>query len=414
MTSSYFKSITEIKLTNIIVNAPSWSLTLFFILMPLVYSPRGAVPFEVPKIFFFYLFVYVFLLLGFTASIIENRSKRYDKKLLFLLLLFIVVQIVASVFGVNVWKSWTGNLFRSDGLLSELHFFVFVCCVAFFWKNKYNRALVGGIAGGALLVSSWAVFEGVEKLSGLLTSEFWQGGVGVSFGNPIFLGGYLVVALPFVWRFSQSKYFFYLVKYVLIAIPIAAIICTHSLISVAGVFIWIVIEAGLKLLSKKYFLLIIGLLFVISYGVIWGWDIYSPTLIAESRSRILPKLMLAASKRPLLGYGLANVDTAFASVQWPKNLVIESDIHLDKAHSILLEILVTSGIIGVAIYCWIVKAVHTRLTESHFNSSKVLLIGLVLYLWHSQLNVISISEELIFWTIVGIAVQVTSSNFQRN
>lgn len=134
-------------------------------------------------------------------------------------------------------------------------------------------------------------------------------------------------------------------------------------------------------------------------------------IVAEGRERIFMKLSLSFLKRPLLGWGWANVDRAFKASDWP--IKFESDIYLDKAHSHLLEVLVTAGIFGFISYLSILYFAGKRLIETMRKKTntiwfKTLLVSFLLYIIHTQTNVVSVAEDALFWIVVGIIAAVDS------
>jgi hypothetical protein len=355
---------------------------------------------------FVYLFA-VFVGLSFFNSKIKIRTIPIT---LYLVGAFFVIQIVASLLGSNVLKSFVGNRFRWDGLLTFAHIAIFVSCLQLIWQKKYNALLLSSISFGTLAASAWAVLVGIGRLAGVGETVFWEGAVGISFGNPIFLAGYILVTLPFVFRLLRGANYFKKYRYFWLLLPIVAIIFTQSYICMLGILLWVITEWTIKKLPPISMFIILGIFFAVSTAVIWQWDINKAVLISESRSRILPKLLLSAKEKPLLGFGTANVDAAFNSTVWPANVDIKLDIYLDKAHSILLEVLVTSGLLGLACYVAILITVTKGLYRKAVREIKkndswysTLVIVVILYIWHSQLNVISVAEELIFWLIVGIS-----------
>lgn len=106
-----------------------------------------------------------------------------------------------------------------------------------------------------------------------------------------------------------------------------------------------------------------------------------------------------------MGYGWANVDYAFEEIEWP--LSTTDDIYLDKAHSEILETLVTTGVVGLVIYLVIVvfllkKSIKNMIQSKNGVWEFTILSVLILYLFHSQTNIISIAEQMFFWFVVGI------------
>src|SRR3989344_3471603 len=119
----------------------------------------------------------------------------------------------------------------------------------------------------------------------------------------------------------------------------------------------------------------------------------------ESRERILMRGVNAFTQKPFTGWGWANFDYAFRSVDWP--IRYEHDIYVDKAHGVLLEFLVTTGIFGLLAYLAILIRFFLRFLRENTVSYYTFL-SLLLFVIHSQTNIISISEELIFWILLGI------------
>jgi len=224
--------------------------------------------------------------------------------------------------------------------------------------------------------------------------------IGATFGQPNFLGGFLLVVLPFsFWLLAQArskmKWFW-----------LSAIVC--QIIAIFLTFSWGAI-LGLLLLfatrwlwqrqkitrKEKIFLAIFALGLLVGVFLVWKpgrFDEHFP----ESRTRIMVHGILAFTRRPLLGWGWGNFDHAFESVEWPVKFT--PDVYVDKAHSNLLEILVTTGIAGLGIYLAIII-----LTLKKIWHDKTMFLVFILFLFHSQTNVISIAEELIFWLVLGIS-----------
>ena len=125
-------------------------------------------------------------------------------------------------------------------------------------------------------------------------------------------------------------------------------------------------------------------------------------LTAERHDRIAIKGLLASTQRPVLGWGWTNFDYAFRAVDWPYRF--EIDAYVDKAHGHYLEHLVTTGIVGLTAYFMLQWAIIRALWSKRSNVSRYFLLSFLLFIFHSQTNVISISQELIFWFIAGVSM----------
>lgn len=369
------------------------------VFLPLFYWPAAPVPYEVPKGVF--LGAWVVALCIYTIWRVISQKMAIDSTKLRLLGLsgaFLVVSLVASLAGVDPTKSWWGNYYRVDGLVYSMMLLVFALTVSL--VAKWERpALVAGIRWGSLFVSLWADVQWV----------LWgfSGHPAAGLGNTNFLAGYLAVTLVF-WLPLVATTKRALLGIGLILIAIIATGSSGGLL-VAGMVLvlWVVFDHKL-LLSVFTALLLLGAIWV---GSLWFENYQTRPLdapfVAESRERIFAKLGLAVLAKPLLGWGVANVDYAFEANPWP--IAFLNDIYVDKAHSHLLEVLVTTGIVGEVVYVGLLSALFWVLVSRYRGATKhkvwykVLTIGFIAYVVHTQTNVVSVAEDVIFWTILGLA-----------
>lgn len=379
-------------------------LFLGLFLLPLIFWPWAQIPFEIPKVWFVQRWIEVLALMGLWKLIRQKLPLPTEKNYLSLTLLvfvFVLLAVLASFLGVDFGKSIVGNFYRRDGLLTLFHLAGFFFFLNIFWENSWKKGLSISIGLGAFLTSIWAVVLGLRLhlLGDLSVYRFGQA-IGVTFGQPNFFGGYLLVVLPFsFWLLGQSRSkvrWFWLTA---IVCQMIAIFLTFSWGAILGL---ILLFTAKRLLQKqqitkkeKIFLAIFTLVLLAAIFLVWRPARFNEHF-PESRTRIIAHGTLAFLKRPLLGWGWANFDYAFEAVEWP--IKFTPDVYVDRAHSNLLEVLVTTGAAGLGVYLAIII-----LTLKKTWHDKTFFLVLLLFLFHSQTNVISIGEELIFWLVLGIA-----------
>ncbi|MBX4205730.1 hypothetical protein KW795_00865, partial [Candidatus Microgenomates bacterium] len=84
---------------------------------------------------------------------------------------------------------------------------------------------------------------------------------------------------------------------------------------------------------------------------------------------------------------------------------IYHDVYVDKAHSNILESFATTGLVGLSSYIILLFVIgltlfnRYRIQKDDWN--KLLFFVFLMYLYHSQTNITSIAEEIVFWFIVG-------------
>ena len=352
----------------------------------LYWSFEYAVPYEIPKIILFNRFVEILAILTLVRFKHLHNKSQY-KPILFLILLFFLTAVFSALQGVDVNKSIWGNYYRGDGLFTLAHLMVFSVVISIWWKAEYFKwftytAMALNLGISVIVIQHYFT----------LPSAIWV----PFFGQPNFLAGYLLTTLPFA-LFHLKKHTYLSVSSILFSC--IAIYLTSSTASMLGLALFAVGVLWLhKKVSVKTTALISVLLVAIGIGYFLTHQTDSPEQrIAESRERIYTKALLAVKEKPILGWGWANFDYAFSEIDWP--IRYEQDAYVDKAHGHILEIISTTGIIGVTIYLALVFYMLKRL-----QNSPILLLGLILFLFHSQTNVISVAQELYFWFFVGVAL----------
>jgi len=388
-------------------------LSIGFLILPFVFWPWARITHEVPRVWFVIGWVEILAAISLTVVYLRKTKNYGNPWIVRIILLFIASAVISSVYGIDFNKSLWGNYYRADGLLMLIHLVGFSFVLQLTWKKHWNRYITLSIITGSSLVSLWTIIEGFRwHMLGIGTAAVWNGAVGISFGNPNFLAGYLIVTLPFfIYYLTLSKDL--LKQRIILAcltIQCIAIVLTYSRAGIIGIVLFGILYVIVH--RKKQWIQYIPLLyFVIAVSYI-SFSVFQyqkyHNIAPGSRQRIFYRTIRSALKRPITGWGWANVDYAIDDTVWP--LSISHDVYVDKAHSNFLEVFTTTGIIGLSLYvsltAYIFYYYKKGLTESNQpnNWSKTILVVFLLFIFHSQTNVISIGEELFFWFIAGVTM----------
>ncbi|TSC89454.1 MAG: Uncharacterized protein G01um10145_611 [Microgenomates group bacterium Gr01-1014_5] len=383
-------------------------------LLPFIVWPASPTPFEVPRVWVFSRWVELLVfLLVFNLGKIQNKPNVW---LLFLTLAFFLIEAGASWFGVDWTKSLIGNYYRADGLITLLHSVILVFFLALFWTKSYSRTLAYVFLFSSALVSFWALdeFISLHFLRNLSIPNF-SGAVGASFGQPNFLSGYLLVGLPFsFYAYTLNSGGFRALVRIGIILQVLAVFLTMSWGGILGLILLLLfyfLLSGKKLAVKISLGLVLSLTLA---GALFYYAQSRPKFVAgfqeialhpQSRERIIKNTLYAFNLKPFAGWGRSNFDYAFTAN--PNDTRYGSDVYVDRAHSVLAETAISSGVIGLTAYLslaiFALVLILVRLRKGKDTGwNKALLISLLLYLFHSQTNVISINEEFFFWLIAGI------------
>ncbi|MFA4873245.1 MAG: O-antigen ligase family protein [Patescibacteria group bacterium] len=287
---------------------------------------------------------------------------------------YFTVAVIASLFGENLYRSFWGNIERGEGLLTLMHVFVygFLCAQTLRTKKLWEYFFAGSLIV-AILVSlygigqrmgvSWVLHSGDTRLSATI-------------GNASFLAGYLLmhtfIALWFaltprhiVWQITAGIAYVFL-WYVTYntgtrGALIAGIIVT-SLMGCVLAFRARTRKRAIRLATIAAVMVVIGITASIFVKRDAPWVQQSPTLrrIASisfsditTQSRLLTweSSLKGLRDRPLLGYGYENYNIAFNRYFNP--LIYRdagSQVWFDRAHNVIFDIALTSGIVGLLAY----------------------------------------------------------------
>lgn len=379
-------------------------LVLYFtvfglVVLPFVFWPTAPVAYEIPRVWFVLLWIEALAAASLVYIMRGGSVGAIQKNLGWLLFGFVGVAIIASLVGVDIVKSIWGNYYRRDGLFTLIHEVGLALIIGRFWTPEWAKPWSMAVIIGAVGTVIWSFSQ----------HPGW-GPIGGPFGQPKFLTGYLLVCLPFAAYLMASiqlriQKFLWAVALFILTV---GIVLTQARAGILGIGIFF---AGWMWIAIKHWGKYVLSVLLVLCTMAGGWWLFLHyyyhrlpyQLNAESRERIIVKGVLAFTKRPLLGWGWANFDHAFAAVDWPYHF--RFDAYVDKAHSMLLEVLTTTGSMGFIVYVTLLFFVGRSLFFAKGLFYRYVFLSYLLYLFHSQTNVLSIAEDVIFWCIVGIASQ---------
>lgn len=361
-----------------------WLSAIF--LIPLVFWPYLNVTFELPKAVVFKILVLIMLAV-YMFKIASERSikipllkERAGKWLIYLVLAYFAIYILATVFSVSPLLSFYGSYYRMQGTLQFMHYFSFALIIFLNLKTIDQ-------AGRLLKVFLAAV--GVVSLLGILQkffpelTQFWQinvfrGRIFGTMGHPNYLADLIVMALPFGVGFLFLKGGLKAINWrkfgllLLIAIMLLALFWTLGRASLFGFVVSILFLlisvfwikgrrlAALSLLMIPA-LIAVGVLFINVYKtspIIKNTSVLSRFVFVgenlrsiETRLIMWPSTVKQILDRPVFGYGPETFANTFQKYADKKLLELEnfSDI-ADRAHNVILDTAVSIGIVGAFAY----------------------------------------------------------------
>ncbi|HUW71839.1 MAG TPA: O-antigen ligase family protein [Candidatus Humimicrobiaceae bacterium] len=352
------------------------TMTCLALFTPLIMNGSFFFPFVSPKSLYFMglvqviFFTWLFLIFYFP----QYRPRR--NPLLIALIVFLLILTLSTLFGENPSYSFWSKPERMTGLLMWFHLFAFFLVTSsVFRKSDWFKIFFLSTFIG-LILSFIAFFADNPAMRG-----------GATIGNSSFLGTYLLFNIFLaLWLFlsSQSRYF-------KIYSAVASVIMFYAVFSINARAATYSILAGLALLfllylsfgiQKRYLnilgkisLAVILIAFLIGAFYIFQPDNFIHNWFVEKASYarlvVWEKAWNGFLERPLLGWGPENFEFVFIKNFNPCMFlpVCGGEIWFDRAHNIILDTLVSTGILGILSYLGLFLAIFYLLWKKYFTLS---------------------------------------------
>jgi len=338
--------------------------------IPLYVSRSLFFPFITGKAFIFRFLIEVVFTAWILLAIFYKEFRPKKTLLFWTLTLFIVIVTLATIFGVNPYKSFWSNFERMEGLITYFHLFAYFLVLAHCFTKKnwlifFNLFVVSGLAQNI-----YALFQRL----GFLASP--QGGFRVdgTIGNPTYVAAYSIFVLAItIFLIMNTKHiwakYFYIFMLGFTSLTIYFTATRGAILALAiGIFIAGVIylfkskskDEKTKLIKKIVLFSLIGLIII---GA--GLKLFQKTSIIQS-SEILSRLSSISLKegmsrfaiwnmswqgfkeRPILGWGPGNYNLVFAKYYNPA--LYSQEPWFDRSHNIIFDWLINAGILGLLAY----------------------------------------------------------------
>jgi len=281
------------KISKFIDQAIWFSYLALAIVTPLIFSTKNSELFEVPKMIFVYLAAAIIFFLTLSKFILQGKITVPKNWAIVTFLIFIVIQVLSTLFSIDKFTSIFGYPSRlNGGLLSQFAYFAIFTGAFVNLNSEKSKKLLMAIVTSAFAVTLWGIPAHFGKdpsclvLTGTLNSSCWQKEfdptvrIFSTLGQPNWLASYLVLTLPIALAFSlistQSK-----IKVSFLAITLVlftGLIMTTSRAGFLGAAIAlgsILLLLGFKAIKQNLRLLLLFLLGFILIAVIFGTNLFS-------------------------------------------------------------------------------------------------------------------------------------------
>jgi O-antigen ligase len=342
---------------------------------------------------------------------------------------FLVVIGIADICGVNPWKSFWSNFERMEGYITLLHlFFYFLIAGTLFSERLWERYWICSV-GASVLMSLCGVFQlvmmhyPVLQRFGLIRVPQSYGRIDATFDNSAYLAIYLIFNIFFAVLLCVRKGngLHRLLSGFAMVLNMVVLYCTATRGAILGflggflLFLALMDMTGRQRSWKKK----ISPYVFVTAGVVAAVFIAfrntavvknSPVLSrfaniswsnGDGRQFIWPIALQAIADHPVLGWGQEGFNDAFSAHY---DLRFTSG-WADRAHNIILDWLVSGGILGLLAYLSLFAASLRLLWKKISNVShteKALFSGLLaVYFFHNLFTFDTVVSYTYFMSVLG-------------
>jgi|GEM_PF-3577123 len=401
------------------------------LLTPLIYFPWIWRPAQISKTLFFVFFVFVALLVFVSLFKLNKFILNFRNPILLSFGLYLFIVVITSVFGFDVVNSFLGNDIRFGGIILLLSSWIAsILYFAFFDKTSW-RVAEKIFVYSAVVIACYGILEFLHIVPDL--GMKWPRSSSLM-GNPIYFASYIIFPLTIALKNIKIQDKWQKDNLVIVAILSIALLLTGT----RGVFVGIVVSSlafcflytrnkvGMKksllFLSSAFFILTcVFLLARLAIPTSSKYSRYFHFNDQSSSSRIeFWKMALKGVKdAPFLGNGFENYYVVSEKYYSAKLYENEGNFS-DKPHNAYVEILTSSGIIGLFTHLLFIFLLFRGISQakkqknvSQFEGG-VLEFGLFIYLIQNFFAFDTIGSCFAFSYFVGYVSYISNNNTQTH
>jgi len=395
---------------------------ILILLTPLVLGPFGLSLSNYPKTIFFrtlveIIFVFYLLLVFFDPKYLPKISI-----LVLAVSLYAGVLLLTSFLGFNFFRSFFGDLYRVEGVILYLHLLTFFLIIISIFPKKEDWFLFFKITA---IVSAFSSFAGILQKLGIF--QFYglglPGRISGTWTNPDFFGPYIVLTifLGIIVLLDEKNKNWRAIWASILILNFITLILSGTRASWIGFGIGIVFLVLLNRRKRKIILLgalgfvLLVLLLVLNQeklslaeNVLFQravsiFDI--ETLLKSSRLPVWQTAIRAWEERPIFGWGPESFSYLYDKYFKASYLQsIPKNINFDRPHNKILEVMTSSGVIGLLSYLLIFSAIFFCLYRARKKNPVLILILTAFFISYFVQNLFcfdTIGTYLLFFLVLG-------------
>lgn len=341
----------------------------------------------------------------------------------FFLGLFLLAQILAYAFSTDRAVSLAGAEMRFQGFLTQIHYILLALNTFYFfarWPAEKTRGIFNWILITLFIVCAFALLPYAFPMTFpfyIFTPAFFADRVYSTFGNPNYLAAFLIMALPFLIFHKRMKR---IIFWPFLGLVLMTLFFTGSRSA------WVASLAGFLFLGffefikhKRVKILGITFLVIAALSVTATLKNYiAPALRAPQFERLSLDTSRSISistrlnlwragiqmslQKPFTGFGQDAIKGAIEPFI-PEHLKANEVFFIDRTHSELIDILLTTGIFGLIGYLGFFGLIFWKVLKNFSKEAPSITALLTLFLFHA-VNFSTISSNVFLYFLAGYLI----------
>lgn len=424
------------KLINYCNKATYAMLIILVFLVPLAFDCYLDDTFDLPKVTLLRLGTALLLAIWLMKMLIQRKISWRYSPLYLPIAAFLLVTGVATLNSIDPYTSLMGNYrFYFGGFLTLLCGIIVYLIASQELNERVGEWIVAFMLSAGAIVAVYGVCQyfGIEFFRRIPLVE--KGRVWSTMGNPIYLGGFLVMLIPLAMsRFQESKGIKRVVVAGLILLLESCLLITLSRSAWVGIFFAII-----------FWVFMIGPKEILKERKAWGLMFFAAAILltvfmmpkrvghsrvaaraasivdtkeAGNRSRIenWKSALKMIEEQPILGSGPDTFGLLFPRYKTREYmLAIGRGMTAENAHNEFLQIGATTGILGLGIYLWLLLTIFYRglvLVRGAKRRTYLagILAGLLALLIQNQFNFGPMTVFVYFWIFLAMVTAGEGKN----
>lgn len=398
-------------------------------------------PFITGKAFYFRILVEVAFAGWVILAFMDAKYRPKLNALTIAVTVFTLVVLVADLLGVNPIRSIWSNFERMEGWVTIFHLWMFFMAIVYtFGSGEEGRVMWHRWFLWSLLVAFYVAFRGALQWAGKLPIEQSSSRPDSTLGNAAYLAIYMLIHVfvaihQFISTHERRReddlnlHWMYVALAIFFSAIIFSTATRGAILGLAGALIvtlalYAIFAKKEATLSRSICGALIGVI-ILTGGVIW-LNRHNPKIAnnetlgrltsisykefqREGRYFVWPMALKGFTQRPILGWGQENFNYIFNANYNPG--MYGQEQWFDRAHSVFLDWLVASGLVGLLAYLSLYVLFLVVVWRSHISvAAKSILTGLLAgYAGNNIFVFDNLGSYVFFFALLGFAAAVLSS-----